>query len=203
VIGINNDLGKVCHITGDSYFLPIPKNASTAIANDLGATEIRTQIRVDPLTFGSKDLLIVLRDPWERWVSGVIQLWESKLIQQRVAQFGLGYFGQYWQEAVDQVAIDPHTYPQVTFIIGFDTSNATWVWLDGSADAAITEWAGNRGVEYLTSDDNNATIGNFAKDWVSEKIRVKVLNNPEVLTRVCDFYKLDYELISSVDFINK
>lgn len=207
---VNHDLGicfrlrerHFCIPSNDSFFIPIPKNGSTPISVESRADEIR----IEPKNLKYKNLLIVLRDPIDRWVAGIAQFWVSEFNQQRRQEFE-----QFWDDAYNNIALDPHTYTQSSFLEDYDLSNASWFWLDrNTLDNAIVSWAKERNIFYkpeFDSDDNgfdakHAALHNPDKVYIIEKLQSK-LETTDIKQRLQEYYTKDYKLIHTVNFLNK
>jgi hypothetical protein len=116
-------------------YVNVPKNASTwtkAQLATLGAKEDNYFINSD---LNKKSMLVVLRDPVERWVSG-ISWYMSKQHPELINRCEIN---SEVRSAVllmveRQIIFDSHTTPQLSFLQGIDFSNTTFMRVKSNND---------------------------------------------------------------------
>ena len=168
-------------------YIHIPKNASSFVKGVLmgsGGSWHHSETLVN-----SKENLVMLRDPIERWCSGITQyLYNSKK--------DLSV-----DEIFDRITFDDHTDLQTYFLQGVDLSLATFMFVDTSLRKNLDDWISDRSyrtnvdiaIEYNASrEDERATI----KDYY-----IKLLDqNPDRVLKLKKHFETDYELINRVKF---
>ena len=168
-------------------YIHIPKNASSFIKGVLigsGGFWHHSEILIN-----SNENLIMLRDPIDRWCSGVTQyLHNSK--QDLSAD-----------EIFDKITFDDHTYLQTYFLQGVDLGHATFMFVDDNLRANLANWIYDHGyrtnvdiaIEYnASSEDDRATT----KDHYAKLLD----QNPEFVLKLKKHFEADYELINRVKF---
>ena len=171
----------------DKTYIHIPKNASSFIKGVLigsGGFWHHSETLIN-----SNENLIMLRDPIDRWCSGITQyLHNSK--QDLSAD-----------EIFDKITFDDHTDLQTYFLQGVDLSHATFMFVDENLRANLANWIYNHGyrtnvdiaIEYNASgEDDRATT----KDYYT-----KLLDQyPEFVLKLQQHFEEDYKLIGKVKF---
>ena len=119
-------------------YIHIPKNASSFVKGVLigsGGFWHHSETLVN-----SNENLIVLRDPIDRWLSGITQyLHNSCQIDMPV------------DLVFEKITFDDHTDLQTYFLQGVDLTSATYMMVDDLLRANINDWISSRG--YRTNVD--------------------------------------------------
>ena len=171
----------------DISYIHVPKNASSFVKGVLigsGGFWHHSETLVN-----SKENLVMLRDPIERWCSGITQyLYDSK---QDLSV----------DEIFDRITFDDHTDLQTYFLQGVDLSLATFMFVDISLRKNLAHWISDRSyrtnvdiaIEYNASrEDERATI----KDYY-----MKLLDqNPDRVLKLKKHFETDYQLINQIKF---
>jgi len=146
----------------------------------------------------NKHALVVLRDPVERWVSGIAEyltLYHSKLDP---AHLGRAFFDIIF----DRVTFDDHTERQVKFLHGLDTSNCTFIWCDelyrtNFSDFIKTYYGENKYNQY--EYQHVSELSPQRKQFKDIFIRA-LEQNSKYLTQIKNHFEEDYKLIKQVKF---
>lgn len=171
----------------DKTYIHVPKNASSFIKGVLMGSG--GFWRHNELLVNSSENLVVLRDPIDRWCSGITQyLYNSK---QDLSV----------EEVFDKMTFDDHTDLQTYFLQGVDLDRATFMWVDDDLRANMNDWITACGyrtnidiaIEYNASaDDDRITTKNYY---------IKLLEQqPELVLKLKDHFAEDYKLIESIKF---
>jgi hypothetical protein len=174
----------------DKTYIHIPKNASSFVKGVLigsGGFWHHSETLVN-----SGENLIILRDPIDRWCSGIAQyLYNNK---QKLSI----------EEIFDKITFDDHTDLQTYFLQDVDLSSATFMLVDDELRANMNDWIVEHGyrtnvdiaIEYNASaDDDRITIKNYY---------IKLLEqHPEIVLKLKDYFAEDYKLIENVKFYGK
>ena len=178
-------------------YVHIPKNASSWTKPNLQDHGWQFyNYKTDNL---NKHALVVLRDPVERWLSGIgeyLTLYHPSLYVDGISST------QVVDLIFDRVTFDDHTERQVYFLDGLDTSNCTFFWCD--------ETYRERFSEYMNTAYGPNKYSRYAYQHVSEnsperryfkQIFAAALNSePKYLEQVKQHFALDYELIEQIHF---
>lgn len=134
----------------------------------------------------------VLRDPGERWATGVAQFLARKNSKREYTE----------QEVIETLKkgwfLDPHTMPQNWFLKDVDTSNTVWFWLDKNFTKNFYDWCTNLNipVKYNLDYVHKTKVGS-----AKHSIKQHYMNLLPSLQRIIEHvYADDYKLIESVNF---
>jgi len=168
-------------------YINIPKNASSFVKGVLigsGGFWHHSETLVN-----STENLVMLRDPIDRWCSGITQyLYNSK------QDLSIN-------EIFDRITFDDHTDLQTYFLQGVDLSRATFMLVNDNLRKNFNNWIYNRGyrtnvdiaIEYNASKDDNRQT--------TKEYYIKLLEqNPELVLKLQKYFEEDYKLIGGVKF---
>lgn len=185
------------HQNTDTMYVYIPKNASSWTKPKLKdwGWEFYNYHK-DNLY--SKHAIIVLRDPVERWISGMAEymcLYHSKI---DTAYFSKSFFDIIF----DRVAFDDHTEKQSLFIDGLNFNNCTFFWCGENYRQHFSK--------FLNGKDMNNRYFNYDYQHVSdhdpERKKFKTFftkaieQNSKYLYNLEKYFVEDYKLINSIKF---
>lgn len=186
-----------------NFFLGIPKNASTYLFNTLLANEWHYH------TLGNdsdkiEHAMVVLKDPVDRWVSGVGTYISSWIL-------GPGYGSDHFVENYNNLSerllfetlvLDDHTTPQITYINQLEQLlpgvPVTYFKLDrfivDNMGACITQPLKVPPVESNVSEDH------YDQQVVIDFIKKRMLNDFTLKAKVVARYQQDYDFINQTQF---
>lgn len=182
------------HPEHDLMYVYIPKNASSwTKPNLLDWGWEFYNYNTDCL---NKHALVVLRDPVERWLSGIAEYLTLYHVDMQTP------FYETERLIFDRVTFDDHTEKQVKFLEGIDTDNCTFMMCNADYRTNFSAFVSQRlGVNKYHK---------YAYQHVSEdcpnRRRFKQIfqtllnNNPKYLERVKEHFAGDYDLIRQVNF---
>lgn len=194
----NHIIGQ-CYIdpTEQYFFINIPKNASS------WAKEILSQLKWKAGDYIHQDVtsmlgIIFLRDPVERWISG-ISTW---ILNGRThITFDDLTNGPILKLILDKITFDSHTEKQKHFLHSIDTNQCVCFYVDGYLEKKFSNW-------YCTNIDNTANINyNVNKNKPRSAdyyqfFKNHVGSNPNVKQQLIEYFKEDYELIEQYQKMN-
>jgi hypothetical protein len=176
-------------------YVNIPKNASSwTKPNLLDWGWEFYNYRTDGL---NKPALVVLRDPVDRWLSGIAEYFTLYHPGLRTDEITLGFLDLVF----DRITFDDHTDLQVKFIEGLDTEQCTFFWCDHAYKEKFSK--------FLNTHNMTNRYFKYADQHVSKNSPVRSnwktlfgnhLENSKYLAQVKDYFKQDYELIEKVTF---
>jgi hypothetical protein len=177
------------------YYIPIPKNSSSYIgklllANDWGISNfLKTELI-------EQQVIIVLRDPIKRWISGMAQYLCST-----------GYPAddtiKKWNSLTttlvfDRIIFDDHTEKQTYFITGVPTQSCVYFNSEHGVVEHIQRYLISQNIDLnmvgveLGDNTQHAKLSKFLNNLLD--------NQPYLIDRLKEVYADDYKLIESVKF---
>lgn len=179
----------------DLMYVNIPKNASSWTKpnlNDWGWEFFN--YHTDKL---DKHAMIVLRDPVDRWLSGI-----AEYLTLYHPAFGNGEWTEHNFDLIfDRICFDDHTEQQVKFIQGLDTDNCTFFMFGDMYRENFHKFLTERDMpnkyeryDYQHVSDRDPVRRNFKELFKAQ------LQNSKYLEQVKQYFKADYELINQVKF---
>lgn len=185
------------HPGHDLMYVYIPKNASSWTKPNLKDWGWEFfNYHTDNL---NKHALIILRDPVERWLSGIAEYLTLYHTDMQLP------FYETEQLIFDRITFDDHTEKQVKFLEGLDTDNCTFMWCDDEYRSNFSNYIAhslgeNKYHKYAyqhVSDDcpNRSRFKRIFKKLITE--------NPKYLDRIKQHFADDYKLIEQVNFYGK
>jgi hypothetical protein len=145
-----------------------------------------------------KHAMIVLRDPVERWLSGLCEYFTLYHENIDTTEFNSAFYDL----LMDQITLDDHTEKQVYFVDGLDPSHCTFIMCDEDYRRNFTFWLHNQGfdqADYSRYNYQHTTQGSPIRKKFKE-LFLPLLDNPKYLEKVKHHFHLDYRLIWSVRF---
>jgi hypothetical protein len=194
-----HELGTcMSHPDSDLMYVNIPKNASSWTKPNLTdwGWEFYNYHR-DNL---NKTSIVVLRDPVERWCSGIAEYLYLYHPDMRWDELGRNFY----DVVFDRICFDDHTERQVNFIHGLDTDRCIFLKFG-------PEYRNNFS-QLLAEHNMPNRYFNYEPQHVSDNSRERkhakliftgMLNESKYLTQVQDYYEADYKLINSVHFYGR
>jgi hypothetical protein len=164
-------------------FVHIPKNASSFIKGCLLGTNKFTH---SDTLIGAERYLIALRDPTERWISGIAQFMSIESNKHLTLR-----------ELVETVTFDDHTELQTYFLQDIDLNKSTFFRVDRNLRTNIQNWLSKN--EYHSNIDNIPNI-NQGDEMMKNRFAAMVDGNSQIKLKLAEHYANDYELINRVKF---
>ena len=144
---------------------------------------------------------VVLRDPVDRWLSGM-----AEYITRYHRDFDFNQLNQQSLDLIfDRVAFDDHTESQVYFFDGIDHDHIKWFWCDDHYEKKLIAWLQSiellpepysvpkqvRDFTYATRDDAN-------KQAIKSRFAAELEQSPKYRNNVQTYFAQDYRLIDSM-----
>jgi hypothetical protein len=147
----------------------------------------------------NKPALVVLRDPVERWISGM-----AEYLTLYQPNFRLSF--QETEELIfDRIVFDDHTEKQVKFLQGLDTDRCTFMRCDENyrsnfSDFISEHYGPNKYARYeyqhVSNDDSDRRRFKLLFSRILER-------ESKYVRRLTDYYEDDYKLIEQVKFYGR
>ncbi len=181
------------HILGECWtdqdksitFIHIPKNASSFVKGCLISSGRFTHS--DSLVTADH-YLITLRDPIERWISGIAQFMGIES-NRRVTL----------HELVERVTVDDHTELQTYFLQDVNIEKCTFLKVDQNLRTNIKLWLGKHGYSHCHNGPDVPNI-NQGNQLIKDRVAAMVDGNSQIKLKLITHYEQDYELINRVKF---
>lgn len=181
----------------DLMYVHIPKNASSWTKPNLKdwGWELYNY-HTDNLYH--KHALVVLRDPVERWLSGIAEYMYLYHRTLDTAHFSNCLFDLVF----DKIAFDDHTEQQILFLEKLNLNNCTFFWCGPQYRKFFGKFLNDQGMpnsyhnyEYQHVTENDASRKKF------KQIFKQTLNkNSKYIQNLNWYFTKDYNLINSVEF---
>lgn len=187
-----------CMTTVDQnlMYVQIPKNASSWTKpnlKDLGWTDYNYHYN----NMYKKHALVVMRDPVERWLSGICEYFALYHETIDTNEFNKTFYDL----LMEQIVFDDHTEQQHYFIEGLSLNNITFFLCDKDYRVHFGSFLKNQGFDnkYHKYEFQHTTANSLLRSKF-KKIFEPLLLESKYLNKIKDFYKKDYELMNSVQF---
>lgn len=187
-----------CMASVDSnlMYVNIPKNASSwTKPNLIDCGWTFQNYHIDCLYH--KQAIVVLRDPLDRWVSGIAEYFSKYHPNNNLNEIN----NRLLDVIFDRVAFDDHTEKQILFIEGLDKDNCIFLncnetYRKSFSDLLLSKGFPNRYFKYnyqnVSSDHQRSTIKNFFLHVIK--------NNSDYKKQIEWYFEDDYTLMNSVKF---
>lgn len=184
------------HANTDLIYINIPKNASSWTKPNLTELGWEFYNYIDDNLL-HKHAIIVLRDPIERWLSGICEYFTLYHPDADLNNAGTAF----WELLVDRVTFDDHTEKQIFFIDGVNLNNATFFYCNEFYRMYIQQFLRDHGF------DNSYSHYKFKHTTEESDIRKKfksyfepLLQNEKYKNHIKKHFAKDYDLINTVKF---
>lgn len=178
-------------------YVKIPKNASIWAREILLSNNLEFY-HYHKLNFYHKHALVILRDPIDRWVSGIAEYFARYHMTMDIRDINKTFIDL----LVDIVTVDDHTEKQIYFIEGLNVNNCTFLLCDQTLRDNFANWMKN--IQRIENQYQNKAYQNVGNRSV---VRAKFqtffkgfLDDPKYVEKIKQHYKQDYELLNSVKY---
>jgi hypothetical protein len=202
-------------VNDDRFLVNVPKNASSYLYS--WTTYHEWQVAKAEDMFQTKELVAVLRNPLDRWISGFSQYITSYILnvygpngplypgideptEHDNAWSGDDFVSMY-NPLVERLIFDvisrfdDHTWPQWEILQGLPQCQHTWFYLDHNFEDRFSQYMG---WPILNNLDYNRGTDNPDVDKLQYFFNQRLRARPELKNRVKEHYAKDYELIRKV-----
>lgn len=190
-------------VTDKFFYVPIPKNSSSYMTALLRANDWQLyNFLYDNIT--DKKCIILLRDPVDRWISGISQYLCSYVLDN---DFNSRDLINDWSRLVetilfDRVIFDDHTEQQCYFFNSIPIDQCVFFDSTNQPEVNIKKYMNTLGYDLdinielpkneSTNNRDHNRLRKFFTKWLQE--------NPALMQRIKDVYRNDYNLIETVNF---
>lgn len=189
------------------FYINIPKNASSSIKNELTKLgwdfgHIREFPKAQPI--------VVLRDPVERWISGIAEyllMYHADIIDNLTRHDGYNALPILGQELglsliFDTITFDDHTDRQTVFLNDCTFFNCIWVKLDKEFNQKFSRLLNDIGYEnqFELSEKENDSDNSILKRDLKHLFRLILDKNHDRRKAIEEWFWCDYELLNKMEF---
>ena len=174
------------------FYLNIPKNASTFTTNLLKANDWSHWNLANQ---GFENVIIVLRNPIDRWVSGIATYLCSYILGEN---YGSDHFVKDYNEATerlifDNIVFDDHTTPQTKFIEEIP-QKFNKIFITPTGDNLVNLLNTALGYKLTVPDNifNNSAETNYDIKQISKLIRSRL--TLDLRAKITNAYRKDFQL---------
>jgi hypothetical protein len=166
-------------------YIHIPKNASSYIKGCVLSTN-KWQ-HSDTLVQNEK-YLVALRDPVDRWTSGMAQY-----------QINSNQFDLSDEEIFNTITFDDHTEQQLYFLEGVNLLSCDFILVNDQLTTTLNKWFTEKysiTVDHLPKYNSSEGV----KLEIKQRLTDTLKQNPNLMSKLKEHFRIDYELINRVKF---
>lgn len=201
-----NDINRLIYIQ-------IPKNASCWTKHHFMPADAYNYY-TDGLDNKHHLALVILRDPVERWISGMGQFLAGNSPGSKMYIDTID-----WEQVTNKVMFDDHTQPQVDFIANVPWESVVWFKCNNHLPHNFIDFMKNYNIDVNLLDEKDDVTNIFnvtkkvqsriikknnylapAQQTIVDKIINKLNENPKYVDRIKEFYQNDYKLYNTVPY---
>jgi hypothetical protein len=187
-----------CHanLDYDFIYVNIPKNASSWTKQQLEAVDF-TQKNYHTDYIGNRPAVVVLRDPVDRWVSGIAEYFTRYYHRNSPADLNSFTIDIIFKH----ITFDPHTEKQLYFVQNLD--NIVYFWFGDSYRQSFGKFLTEQGIPNTAAESDRSWWSGHNPDKRAEWTKFfqqQIENNSKYLDQIQQHFRQDYELIESANF---
>lgn len=185
----------------DYYYINIPKNSSSWAGTLLAHWCVWTRTNYHTHDLSHKTALILLRDPVDRWISGIgeyVSLYHKRFDVELCNDQMIDWI-------FDRVAFDDHTERQSLFIDGIDQDRAVFFWCDQNLSANFTKFLYQSNLindTFVMPQRENVGDQIPLRSQVQNYFHTLVQQRPKLEQKLKSYYAQDYDLIAHLKFFS-
>jgi len=185
------------HPDTDLMYVYIPKNASSWTKPNLKDWQWEIyNYHYDNLY--DKHAIIVLRDPIDRWLSGIAEYMFLYHKDVDSAHFSKSFFDIIF----DRIAFDDHTEKQTLFINGLNFNHCTFFWCDENYRQLFSSFLNRHGMtnQYSKYEYQHTTEMSPGRKKFKQIFHQVLKENSKYQYNLKQYFNQDYQLIESIQF---
>ena len=181
-------------------FVHIPKNASSFVKGVLigsGGFWHHSETLIN-----SGENLIVLRDPIDRWLSG-LATWLTHRLPQHTPLTSVRDNSTLLDVLFDTVRQDDHTEQQLFFLQNVDVDRAKFFLINDTFNESVSQYfIQNFSTDISNYPKENQTTLQGGKLVPKQYFQSVLESTPQYLDRVLQFFQRDYQFLQKISFEN-
>lgn len=193
-------------VKGDIAYVPIPKNASSYVSSLLlrNGWQVVNMFTTDISKISN--FIVILRDPKERWISGMTQYLFSGLVGQGiwVEEIIKGWNNIVESLVLDNMIFDDHTEKQLYFLNQIPTYKCIFLSMKKDLHLRLVDLL-EENKQSLVADQDPEDINFNQSAGTPRQEMINFLNqrldlDGRYIKQIFDVYRDDYELIGKVKY---
>lgn len=182
------------------FYIPIPKNSSSYVGKLMLANNCNVANFLET-DLTNKKIIVLLRDPINRWVSGMAQyLCSSIVIQGYSADDIINNWSEILQAVIfDKVIFDDHTEKQIYFINTISKESCIYFNSSHGVGELLQKYLSEHNVNLNIDVDSNIPV-NTQHTKLADFLKNILAQDINLVNRLKEVYADDYKLIESVKF---
>jgi len=186
-VSLHNHILGQCLRVKNHAIIYIPKNASSLLRTCISNNKAVPACWYD---FNVREFWVILRDPFERWISGTVE---------HLKEFSINDYNEASTRA-KLIYIDQHTAPQIWFLKGCFTSGKkiNYVYLNKDGLNLVDSKLKIFSSKYSNSIPPKVhhTYTDDSKKFYVDMVHKILTDNPSLPESIKKFYSEDYKLIN-------
>ena len=197
------------------FIINIPKNASSFLLDWTKRNGWNTAVASN---HELNELIVVLRDPVQRWISGIAQYINTYILSvhgpngpifpgEPVTEFDSVMtaedFVQDYNQNTERLLFDvifqfdDHVWPQCDFFKNLKSQHQTYFYIDHNFTEKISSYLN---IDFVDNLDYNSSRSNLNMQTLQDFFTQRLQIRPELKQRIARAYHEDYQLIQTVRF---
>lgn len=183
------------------FYINIPKNASSFMRDYLSKSNwTSTTIGREGTQWDEvEELIIVLRDPVERWISGISQFIKGNILESQNPEDFINSYNIFLERLIFSTLniFDDHVWPQVCYFDNLLThAKRKYIFINENFATNIRK---ELSLPYVKTSELEFNRGADDQDLVVLNIffETKIKKNKKLYQKVKNAYKIDYDLINN------
>lgn len=186
------------HPNTDLMYVNIPKNASSWVKFYLTNDWSWEYYNYHQDNLYHKHALVILRDPIDRWISGIAEymyVYHRNINPKQLPKCFI-------ELVFEQIAFDDHTEKQILFLEQLNLNNCTFFWCDSNFRSLFGKYFLSQGMQnnYSTYHYIHESESDPYRKKVKEVFKQLIETNSKYRTKLEDFFRKDYTLIKALNF---
>ncbi len=194
---INGSVSYKQFYYNDFVYVPILKNAHRYTSTLLTAYSFKLKEKDKQLDLKNKKIIIILRDPINRWYAGMSQFLNWRMPELTINDDVMNIL-------THTIIMDGHTRSQVNFLSGIDTDQCVFFDCEDINFEKSLHHYFRRHLGGVVDMDNlvnkTPTYRNVNPNYIKLKTQLKEYCTSTYFARLREYYDDDYKLISAVEF---
>ena len=186
------------HPSTDLMYVNIPKNASSWTKPNLRDWQWEVYNYHKDLQIKNKKAIVVLRDPVERWISGIAEYLYLHHYDTNVWEINNHMINLIF----DRVVFDDHTERQINFLHGLDRGNCVFFKCDENYRKNFSDFLNANGMpnQYHKYDLQHVSADSAIRSQFKNLFAQQIKKHSKYREAIEWYFKKDYNLFNNVEF---
>lgn len=186
------------HVDSAFMYVYIPKNASSWTKPNLKDWGWEFYNYHEDLQIKNKKAIVVLRDPLERWISGIAEYLYLHHYDTNVWEINNHMINLIF----DRVVFDDHTERQINFLHGLDRGNCVFFKCDENYRKNFSDFLNENNMpnEYYKYDFQHVSANSRIRNEFKNLFQQQIEKHSKYREAIEWYFKKDYDLYFNVEF---